>query len=211
MMRHEWKDGVVAALALRDEEERLRAAREAYLYERFIGVLMVHLAPALEAESITCTDCPAPHQPEARTVHWDTFAAYVGAHAWPDPVVTPRDDRGRPTGEPKYSMHVCVGINGIEEIPQPDPALRELGFLAAFHTELFLDRAPKLYAEIRKEPAFLRLKSDDERTRWLRDQLGPRLAADPEIRQAICETTQRLRPETGITLEPCDPLPAPSP
>jgi hypothetical protein len=68
-----------------------------------------------------------------------------------------------------------------------------------------------LYAEIRKEPAFLRLKTDDERTRWLRDQLGPRLAADPTIRQAVCETTQRLRPETGITLEPCaPPIPSPS-
>ena len=197
-----------AALEHDDPEERLRASRAVYLEGRFLGVLMAHLLPALEEQELTCVACPAPHEPPSRAVSWETFSTYLAAYAWPDPVVTPTDARGRPTGAPKYRMHVCVGTNGIDEIPSPDTALVELAFLAAFETELFLERAPALYEEIRQDPAFVRLTTDEAGTRWLRDELGPRIVAEPELRLAVCHTVSELRPKTGITIDACDPGPS---
>jgi hypothetical protein len=206
-MHRDLSPRVIAALEHDDPEERLRASRAAYLDGRFLGVLVAHLLPALAEQELTCVDCPAPYEPPSRTVSWETFSTYLAAYAWPDPVVTPTDARGRPAGKPKYSMHVCVGLNGVDEIPSPDTALVELAFLTAFETEPFLERAPALYQEIRRDPAFLRLETDEERTRWLRDELGPRLVAEPELRRAVCQTVHELRSKTGITIDPCEPEP----
>jgi hypothetical protein len=120
-------------------------------------------------------------------------------------VVTPTDARGWATGKPKYSMHVCAGINGISEMSEADDGLAELGFLAVRHTTLFIERAPKVFAEIRKDPAFVRLKDDESRTRWLRDELGPRLTNDPEVRAALCETVKAQQLRTGIEVTSCEP------
>jgi hypothetical protein len=173
------------------------------LSDRIVGVLMTHLLPALEAEGLRCVDCPAPFVPTPRTVDWATFAPYLAAYVWPERVVTPRDESGKQTGEPKYSMKICAGANGTGDLAEPDSGLVELGFLAAGYTDAVFERAPVLFKEIRTEAAFKRLRDDDARTRWLRDQVGPRLAAEAEIRAAVCETVERFRPETGIGITEC--------
>ena len=187
-------------------DQRLAAVRRAYLSQRVVGVLISRLGPALASEGLRCVDCPPPFVPEPRTIDWATFARYLAAYAWPDPVVTPRDARGEPNGEPNYGAHICVGTNGIDELPALDPALVELGFLAAFHNEHFRERAPALFREIRKEAEFTRLRDDAARTRWLRDRLGPRLVAEPEIQRTACATIERFRPDTGIAVPECATL-----
>jgi hypothetical protein len=184
-------------------DQRLAAVRRAYLSKRIVGVLMGRLGPALATEGLRCVDCPPPFVPEPRTIDWATFAPYLAAYAWPDPVVTPRDARGEPNGEPNYGAHICVGTNGVDELPEPDAALVELGFLAAFHNEYFRERAPTLFRELREEAEFTRLRDDAARTLWLRERLGPRLVAEPEIQRTACAAIERFHPDTGIAVLEC--------
>jgi hypothetical protein len=202
------REPLLAAMAA-PSEQRQAAVRQAYFSERIVGVLMSRLVPALASEGLRCVDCPASFVPEPRTIDWATFAPYLAAYAWPDPVVTPLDARGKPAGEPKYSAHICVGTNGIDELPEPDVALVELGFFAAFHNEHFRERAFALFREIREEAEFKRLRDDAARTQWLRDHLGTRLVAEPEIQRTACEVVDRFRPDTGIEVRECETFRAP--
>jgi hypothetical protein len=199
------REPLLAAMAA-PSDQRQAEVRRAYLSERIVGVLMSRLGPALASEGLRCVDCPPPFVPTPRTIDWATFAPYLAAYAWPDPVVTPLDARGKPAGEPKYSAHICVGTNGIDELPEPDVALVELGFFAAFHNEHFRERAFALFREIREEAEFERLRDDAARTQWLRDHLGPRLVAEPEIQRTACEVVERFRPDTGIEVRECETL-----
>lgn len=199
------REPLIAAMKA-PSDQRQTAVRRAYFSERIVGVLMSHLGPALATEGLRCVDCPPPLVPEPRTIDWATFAPYLAAYAWPDPVVTPVDARGKPTEEPKYSAHICAGMNGIDELSEPDAALIELGFLAAFNNEHFRERAPALFREIREEAEFTRLRDDAARTEWLRERLGPRLVAEPEIQSTACEVIERFRPDTGIEVRECEQL-----
>ena len=196
-------ESVRAALRIGAIDARLAAVRRAYLSDRILGLLVAHLAPALAAEGLRCAGLPPPFVPEQRMVAWDTFAPYLSAYAWPDPVITPRDARGQPSGEPKYTMHICLGINGISELPHPDPALVELGFLASFFNPSFIDRAPALFKDLRDEDEFRRITDDAARTRWLRHQLGPRLTHERAMRVAVCRTVATFRSDTGIEIREC--------
>ena len=203
-MRHAWVEPVIAAMGTGTGGDQLEAVRSAYLSERFRGLLLAHLEPELLAEDLHCIDCPPPFVPTQRTIGWDEFTPYLSAYIWPDPVVTPRTKRGKPTGEPKYGMHTCIGTNGISELPAPDSVLVELGFLATFHNEALRERAPILFAALRTEAEFLALPDDDDvRTKWLRAQLGARLAGEHEMRVAVCETVARFEADTGIRISEC--------
>lgn len=169
-----------------------------------MATLLRHLEPALAAQRLRCPDCPHAEPPSRRTVSWAELEPYLAAYIWPDEVVTPRDDRGRSTGKPKLGMHVCVGMNGISEMPQPDPSLVELGFLASFHTEALVERAYAVFRERGADPRFGRLKTDEARTRWLRAEVGPTVVAEPAIRLAVCETIDRFHDDTGLSLEECE-------
>jgi hypothetical protein len=202
-MRHESIDEVLAALAETDRDARLAAVRRAYFSPRFLGLIVAHLEPALANEGLRCDGCPPAYVPTPRRIAWDELSPYLERYVWADPVETPRDASGNPTGLPKYGMHICIGLNGIAELDDPDPALIELGFLATFHNEPLRERVGKLFRSLQQEPEFLALHDDFLRVRWLRAELGPRLLAEPAMRDSICETVARFEPDTGLSIAEC--------
>ena len=187
----------------RSDEGRIAAMREAMLSEAYLGMLLPRLYEALRAEGLECRECPAPVRPQAREVEWATLEPYLVAQVWPDPVVTPRDERGRPSGQPTLSVHVCVGINGIARMEAPDPALIRAAYLGIFHTESVHEAVIATLGTVTTERAYAKLRTDDERTEHLRAQVGPRIMAEPAVRNAVCETLQRFEPDTGVLVVDC--------
>lgn len=203
-LRHETRDALLDILATTTGDERLDAVRRTYLKGRFRGLLLAHLEPALADEGLACIDCPSPYVPTPRTIAWAELTPYLIGYVWPESVETPRDADGRPTGErPQYVLKVCIGADGIDEIEDPDPALLELGFLATLQNDVLVDRAAEIYRGMLEEPEFAALHDDFLRSRWLRQQLGPRLLAEPAIRTATCATVERFAADTGLTIAEC--------
>jgi hypothetical protein len=101
-------------------------------------------------------------------------------------------------------MHICVGLNGLATLPEIDETLRFAALLAAFNTAALHERAATVFQEVLAEKAFLALRSDDEKTAYLRANVGPRVAADPSVRRGVCSTLERLRADAGVRVEPCD-------
>lgn len=125
-------------------DERTRRAREAYLAsEDFLRAIVPRLLDAMAAEGLSCSGCPGFPPRPMRKVTWIEFAPYLGAYIWPDPVRTPTDSSGKPSGMPKYGFHVCGGLNGIGEMEDPDPLLVRAGFVAAFRNGELLQSAGK--------------------------------------------------------------------
>ncbi len=186
-----------------DPQARIAAVRATLLSERVLAVLMRRLAPALAHEGLRCLDCPFVSSVTPRAIVWAELAPYLAAYVWPDPVVTPRSADGKKTGEPSYSMHMCVGINGIQRMSAVDEDLRFAALLAAFHTEALFERAPQIFAEVRAEPAYSALVDDTARTEHLRAHVGPRVAADPQVRAGICATLSRYAADTPIRVTDC--------
>lgn len=192
-----------AVAAAKDPAAKLAAARAATFTDRVVAVLLRRIGPALAAEGLRCSDCPASPAMPTRTVAWAELAPYLAAYVWPDPVVTPRDADGKPSGEPTYSMHMCVGINGIARMSDIDEDLRFAALLAAFATEALFERAPILFAEVRDEPGYAALADDEAKTEYLRTHVGPRVAADAAVRAGICASLQRFADDTPLRVSDC--------
>jgi hypothetical protein len=194
---------LLAALKIEDEAARLAAIRAEYLDQRFFGMLLPRLFAALFAEGLACDGCPEAVRPGPRTIDWSVLVPYVAAYVWPDPVVTPRGADGEPSGPPQYSMHICAGLNGVAEMSAPDPDLLIAAFLATIHTDAVHESAKQTFFAMREDPEFTRLTTDEARTAWLRERLGPRVAGDPSILPAVCETLARFHEDTGIAVREC--------
>jgi len=192
--------------AVRSESTtRADAVRAAYFTDRFLAPLQRRLAPLLRAEGLTCADCPPAAVAVTRTVTWDELSPYLAAYVWPDPVVTPAGPNGEPGGAPRYSMHICVGLNGLSRLPAIDEQLRFAALLAAFHTEALHDRATAALREVLRDPGFIALGNDDARTLYLRERVGPTVAADPNVRAAICATLARFANDVTVRVDGCAP------
>lgn len=122
----------------------------------------------------------------------------------PDPVITPRDANGRPSGSPQIAAHICVGINGVAELVEPEPAMVMAGFLAAAHTEAVHERALKVLTAMLEEPEYLALTTDDARTQYLRSRLASRLLDEPRVAASVCATLSRFKADTGVVVTDCD-------
>jgi hypothetical protein len=142
--------------------------------------------------------------PPRREVAWKTFEPYFTAHVWPDPVVTPRDKKGRPTARPEVHVHICGGINGITELPDADPMLVRAGYLAAFHTEAVRAAVKQFLRGLKTDQQFEQRRTDDARTEFLREVIGPRLLETSGVREAVCDTLQRFERDTGVVVTDCD-------
>jgi len=196
----------LAQEAMRAEAEptnRIAAVRAALLSDRVVAVLLRRIGPALAAESLRCTDCPMPPATTPRTIAWAELAPYLAAYVWPDPVVTLRGADGKPSGAPTHTMHMCVGINGIQRMTTVDEELRFAALLAAFGTEELFARAPEIFAEVRDEPAYAALADDTAKTEYLRTHVGPRVAADAMVRAGICRSLGRFADDTPIRVSDC--------
>ncbi len=179
---------------------RLPAVRKALFTDRYLAPIQRRLPDALAKEGLECSDCPTPSATEPRVVAWTELAPYVAAYVWPDPVVTPKGADGKP-GKPTYSMHICVGLNGLSTLPKVDEDVRFAAQLAAFHTEALHERAAATLGEVLAEKAYVALRTDDERTAYLRANVGSRVAADPDVRRGICSTLARLQADVAVRLE----------
>lgn len=193
-----------AVRAHQDPSARLAAVRAAILSDRVLVVLSRRLGPALAAENLRCDDCPVAPMVLQRIVPWAELAPYLAAYIWPDPVVTPKGPDGKPSGAPTYSMHMCVGINGIARMESVDEELRFAALLAAFHTELLFERAPVIFGKTREDPDYVALTDDDARTEYLRTHVGRRVARNEQVRNAICETLGRYASDTPIRVAECE-------
>ena len=187
-----------------DEARRLQGVREAYMTTRVLGVLLPRLESALDRRGLRCEGCPVAERPPPRDVTWNQYQPYLLAHVWPDPVVTPTDDDGKAVDEPRVSVHICGGINGVTELSTPDVQLTQAGYLGAFHTALIRDRVTAFIEGLSSDEAYKTLKTDDARTNSLREQIGVYLLADTKIRSSVCATLEQYMPDTGVTVNDCE-------
>ncbi|MBC8069286.1 MAG: hypothetical protein IAG13_13200 [Deltaproteobacteria bacterium] len=192
-----------AARSTTDPAARLAAVRTALFDDRVITALLRRLDTALAAEGLRCSDCPTPPAITPRGVTWSELAPYLAAYVWPDPVVTLLGPDGKPSGAPEYTMHMCVGINGIQRMTKIDEDLRIAALLAAFETEVIFERAPQILAEVRGTPEYAALTTDEARTEHLRTHVGPRVTADPDVRAGICASLESFARDTPIRLTDC--------
>ncbi len=181
-------------------DERTRRAREAYLTsEDFLRAVVPRLRIAMTAEGLACVGCPEFVPRPIRKVTWTEFAPYLAAYVWPDPVRTPRDANG----ERHYSFHVCTGLNGIGELKDPDPTLVRAGFVVAFNNRELRQIAGEHFQDTLNEPAFVSLKDDDTRTRYLRSHMPVATANDPAARAAACHVLESFTAELGVEISDC--------
>ena len=183
---------------------RTQRAREAYLSsEDFLRAVVPRLRQSMTEEGLACTGCPEFPPRSVRRATWSEFGPYLAAYVWPDPVQTPKVESGKPAGKVDYSFHVCVGVNGIAEMKDPDPLLVRAGFLAAFGNEEFLERASAQFEKILSAPEFTTLGDDDARTRYLRDHFGAETVKDPIARVAACRALAEVSKDIGINVPDC--------
>jgi hypothetical protein len=193
-------------------DERTRLVRQAYLeFEPFRRLILRHLPTALTEAGLVCPDCPPWEPRPPRHVDWSDYLPYLTAHVWPDPVVTPTGDGETPAEEPRYGFHVCVGLNGVGEMRDPDPHLVRAGYLGAFHTQELMQKASAYFGTILAEGQFTALDNDDARTRYLRRRLPEEIANDAEVKSAVCGTLDDLADELDLVVDGCDAANAPQP
>lgn len=189
-------------------DERTRRAREAYLTsEEFLRAVLPRLREAMKADGLACSDCPEFSQRPVRKVTWDEFAPYLAAYVWPDPVETPLDASGKPSGMPKYSFHVCGGLNGIGEMKEADPLLVRAAFVATFRNDEFLQFAGEHFQETLNEHAFQTLDDDAARTRYLRSRMPLLTVNDPAARGAVCRAVDAFKADLGFEISDCGGAP----
>lgn len=206
-------DAAETGYASREDEPLGKASarlRAAYLAHRpFVDPLLRRLPQALAEEGLHCRDCPEPKPVETRRTDWATMRPYITAHVWPDPVRTPVDEEGEPTGRPRVTFHVCTGINGVSELDDPDPLLARAGYLAVRANHEILSRASGYMLDLSRSEAFTGLGDDEARTAFLRRELAARLGADPVVRDAACARLTELAPDLGLVVEDCAAAPGP--
>jgi hypothetical protein len=196
-------DASESAEKVPDPEKRRAAYADALLADPlFLRALMVSMEPALARAGLSCADCPETPPAVSVTVGWLQFREYVAAHVWPAPVQTPAGSAGKPATRPRYSFHVCAGLNGIARLPDPDPRLVRAAFVAGFDSELG-ELARPLFQRILKEPALRSSRSDDEKTEYLRRRLGEEVKRSAVVRKAVCRAVEARRPVLGVKLDPC--------
>jgi hypothetical protein len=196
--------GLTEAYAENDEAKRNRMARETYLNDAaFLRTVVPRITAELAKVDLTCTDCPKFEPSPRRVVTWAELSKYVTAYFWPDPVSTPIDAEGKPTGRPRYAFHICSGLNAASQIENPDPALLRVGFVVAMSSPTMKQRAGNHFMKILGEAGFQALTSDDARTRYLRDHLAPMLAADAGVEADTCTALEAYGADLGLRLAGC--------
>src|SRR5436309_7722317 len=178
-------------------DEITEQARQYYLSSaEYLRPVQLRLQAELQQQGLNCRDCPAAAG-QPRQVSWMEFVPYLTAHLWPDPVVTPRHPDGTPSSEPRYSFHICAGLNGVSRIKDPVHLLVRAGFLVAMETPAIKKRAHTVFGEILKEAPLGRLDDDGARTEYLRKRMTESLAGDVDVKEAACATLQRLGNDLG--------------
>jgi len=189
-----------------------RVAREYYLSSPvYLRSVLRRLPATLEAEGLTCSDCPPSDTTVTTSISWSEFVPYLTAHIWPNPVETPRGPDGLPSGRPRFAYHICAGINGLERMEDADPLLARAGFLAAMESPALKERAQLLFLEIVADPELDDLANDEARTERIRQRMAKSLSEDPGVKDAACATLSRRGGDLALVVTDCaTPSPTPS-
>ena len=199
-------DALNAAAKSPDVDRREEQFRSALLGdERFLRVLVPRIEEILAAKDVQCEGCPRFLPLKERAVSWDTVGPYVEAFIWVDPVKTVADD-GTLIEKPRYHFHICSTLNGLEDLPE-DPSLARFGFIAARAVKMI---ALEILGEVRTDPAYFALQSDEARTSFLRRQMQARLHLDKRIKTYTCQVMDTYGPDLGLKLSDCTGSPVPA-
>jgi hypothetical protein len=192
-------------------EEGTRLTRLAYLgHDPFLRLLLNRMDAALAERRLACPDCPALAPLPMRHVAWAELLPYLAAHLWPDPVVTPTGDGESPAAKPEYRFHICILVNGVAAMDDPDPLLARAGFLGAIHGEGVVQSASAHFSMILKEQGFQDIDNDEERTRYLRRRLPEEIARDAGAKAAVCSTLDGFSADLGLVVDGCEEAEAPA-
>jgi hypothetical protein len=187
-----------------------RVVRDYYLGSpTYLRPILLRLPGELAKEGLACSGCPDPRAVPIRRVGWDSFFPYLAAQVWPDRVKTPRAPDGTPTGTPRYSFHICSGLNGLSEIKEPDLLLARAAFVSAIMNSTVTQQTGKHFEAVLAEDAFKALTDDDSKTAHLRRRIGEELARDETVKAAVCERLRQRREDLGLEIEGCEGSPPP--
>jgi hypothetical protein len=154
--------------------------------------LMPRLHQLLAAAGAACPDCPSPKQlPMSRNVRYAELVPYVLAYLWPVKV----------EADGRFSMQICAGVNGIQEMKVPEPILVDAGFDLVFGNSGAIDEATRKARDAAGSPECKKLNSAD-RVAYVRRYLAEVLPADVSFQEALRPAIQSL-PEIGLACSDC--------
>ncbi len=180
--------------------EATRHVRAYYLSsQEFLRPFLLRLPTQLAKRNLACEDCPPPPTSPPRHVSWNDFFPYLANHVWAGPAsVQPSES------SPRYSLHFCAGINGIEGIPSPDHLLVRAGFLSVLESNPLKDQATTLLGQILGEAAFQQLTDEPSRITYLRRRMNEALEQNRIVRDAACQTLKRRSEDLGLIVDGCE-------
>jgi hypothetical protein len=185
-------------------EAATRAVRSYYLGSpAYLRPILLRLPAELAKEGLACSGCPDPQAVPIRSVGWNQFFPYLAAQVWPDRVKTPRGPDGAPAGRPRYSFHICSGLNGLSEMKEPDLVLARAAFVSAIMNSTVTQQTGKHFEAVLAEDAFKALADDDAKTAYLRRRIREELARDETVKAAVCERLLQRRDDLGLEVDGC--------
>jgi hypothetical protein len=185
-------------------EERDRVVRDAYLGDsRFVRALVPRIEAGLHEAGLECEGCPEFPDLPVKTIRYAQFRPYLEAYVWPDEVTDRLDPSGQPTGEKRYSFHICAGINGVTRIENPDPDLVRAGFVVVFGNEMIHQRAGQVFRARTGKRDMAKIATDQERTRRLRREVPPAVFSGKSALLAVCGSLERYKSDLGLRLAEC--------
>jgi hypothetical protein len=191
-------------LASMTPKERDRAARDTYIEDpRFLRALVPRIEGRMREAGLACDGCPVFPFPQVKTIHYAAFRPYLEAYIWPDEVTDRLDASGNPTGEKRYSFHICAGLNGVGQMENPDPDLLRAGFVVVFGTETIHQRAGEVFRDHTTRSDLARLATDRERTDRLRREVPAAVFTGKSLLKTVCGSLDRFENDLGLRLIEC--------
>lgn len=171
-----------------EQAYRTMVLAHSYVQDR----LMPRIHDLLAVSGLVCPDCPgAKRLPKPRTVGYGELMPYILAYLRP---VKVGPDGG-------FSMQICAGINGIQEIKAPDPILVDAGFDLVFGNRGAIDEGTRQARDAARSPECKKLDSE-ARVAYVRRYLAQVLPGDIRFQEALRPGIQNL-PEIGIACSDC--------
>ncbi len=180
---------------------------------RFQAVVERKVIEKLEEAGLTCPDCPQRSPLPKVTVSLDELMRYVAVMGWPDQVRLGKNPDGTESDQPRYSFHVCTGLNGLSTLHDRRPELESVAPILAFaELSVLQEKTGQHLREAMSSPGFKELRqlaNQQERfareTEYLRRDVPAKLFADPALREAVAAAVKRLGNEIGLELEAAGP------
>ena len=195
------RDEKLRAIPDGTRESREAAARKILLNDpSFAEPILARVVDALAARGETCPDCPGRAAGSTRSVSSKDLTPYVLAFVLVDPVRTV-DSEGKPLSQPKFSFHICTGINTVKALPH-DERLARAGYVTTARA-LKRSAVGDAFGNALGEEAFGAVADDAARTDYLRKRVAEQLSAGPDVKAAICTVAPDLRRDLALVVTDC--------